>query len=226
MNQYCVIEMRALSILVVCLLLSYSQGLYFYLEYGKPFCIGERQSEGKPIVFKYRNYDLYLYKPDYEGEEELNAKLYVISPLGTRFMEANAKDTGKLVFTPYETGMYTICVELSRALPDEFWEYGNPLRFYFEVEHGIKQLNTTTLAKFEDISQIDKTVNSLVKVLKEMTQEMEYQNSKEKEMRDEDDNDNRMIIVWSLLEAGIMILVAVVQVYQIRRVLIKKQVIQ
>jgi len=44
------------------------------------------------------------------------------------------------------------------------------------VEHGIKQLNTTTLAKFEDISQIDKTVNSLVKVLKEMTQEMEYQN--------------------------------------------------
>lgn len=38
---------------------------------GKPFCIGERQSEGKPIVFKYRNYDLYLYKPDYEGEEEL-----------------------------------------------------------------------------------------------------------------------------------------------------------
>ena len=50
--------------------------------------------------------------------------------------------------------------------------------------------------------------------------------SKEKEMRDEDDNDNRMIIVWSLLEAGIMILVAVVEVYQIRRVLIKKQVIQ
>ena len=38
---------------------------------GKPFCIGERQTEGKPIVFKYRNYDLFLYKPDYEGEEEL-----------------------------------------------------------------------------------------------------------------------------------------------------------
>lgn len=34
---------------------------------------------------------------------------------------------GKLVFTPYESGMYKICVELSRPLPEEFWEYGNPM---------------------------------------------------------------------------------------------------
>ena len=34
----------------------------------------------------------------------------------------------------------------------------------------------TKLAKVEDITEIDKTVHSLVKVLKEMTQEMEYQN--------------------------------------------------
>ena len=66
--------------------------------------------------------------------------------------------------------------ELSRPLPDEFWEYGNPLRFYFEVEHGIKQLNTTKLAKVKDINQVDKAVTSLVSVLKEMTQELKYQN--------------------------------------------------
>ena len=111
-------------------------------------------------------------------------------------METNAKDVvgidieidwkGKVVFTPYEAGMYSICVSLTRPLPDEFWEYGNPLvcasssthvqRFYFEVEHGIQHLNTTKLAKIEDMTEIDTTVNSLVKVLKEMTQEMEYQN--------------------------------------------------
>ena len=111
-------------------------------------------------------------------------------------METNAKDIvgtgiyidwqGKVVFTPYESGMYSICVSLTRPLPDEFWEYGNPLvgssscfhfqRFYFEVEHGIQHLNTTKLAKIEDMTEIDATVNSLVKVLKEMTQEMEYQN--------------------------------------------------
>ena len=50
--------------------------------------------------------------------------------------------------------------------------------------------------------------------------------TKEKEVRDEDDSDNPMIIVWSLLEALVMIFVAVVQVYSIRKVLIKKQVIQ
>ena len=50
--------------------------------------------------------------------------------------------------------------------------------------------------------------------------------TKEKEVRDEDDSDIRMIIVWSLLEALVMIFVAVVQVYSIRKVLIKKQVIQ
>ena len=50
--------------------------------------------------------------------------------------------------------------------------------------------------------------------------------TKEKEVRDEDDSDNRMIIVWSLLEALVMIFVAVVQVYSIRKVLSKKQVIQ
>ena len=50
--------------------------------------------------------------------------------------------------------------------------------------------------------------------------------TKEKEVRDEDDSDNRMIIVWSLLEALVMIFVAVVQVYSIRKVLINKQVIQ
>ena len=33
-------------------------------------------------------------------------------------------------------------------------------------------------------------------------------------------------MVWSLLEALVMIFVAVVQVYSIRKVLIKKQVIQ
>lgn len=92
---------------------------------------------------------------------------------------------GKLVFTPYESGMYKICVELSRPLPDEFWEYGNPMvtsvlclleqRFYFEVEHGIQKYNMTKLAKVEDIEQVDKTVNSLVRVLKEMTSELKIQ---------------------------------------------------
>ena len=50
--------------------------------------------------------------------------------------------------------------------------------------------------------------------------------TKEKEVRDEDDSDNRMIILWSLLEALVMIFVAVVQVYSNRNVLNKKQVIQ
>ena len=31
----------------------------------------ERQVDGQPIVFKYRNNDLYLYKPDYSEEEDL-----------------------------------------------------------------------------------------------------------------------------------------------------------
>ena len=133
-------------------------------------------------------------------------------------METNAKDSvrviilanaqGKLVFTPYESGMYRICAELSRPLPDEFWEYGNPLRFYFEVEHGIKQLNVTKLAKVKDINEVDKTVSSLVGVLKEMTQEL-----------------NRMIFIWSMLEVFVMILVAVIQVLSIRRYLKQKQVI-
>lgn len=152
---------------------------------------------------------------------------------------------GKLVFTPYESGMYKICVELSRKIPDEFWEYGNPLvaptstsnhqRFYFEVEHGIQQVNTTKLAKVEDINEVDKTINSLVTVLKEMTQELKYQNvcsvmtcdpqTKEKEMRDEDDSDNRMIFAWSILEALVMFIVAFVQVRSIRNYLKQKKVI-
>ncbi|CBK22322.2 uncharacterized protein [Blastocystis hominis] len=151
--------------------------------------------------------------------------MYVVTPLGARFMETNAKDSGKLVFTPYESGMYKICVELSRKLPDEFWEYGNPLRFYFTVEHGIQQVNTTKLAKVEDINEVDKTINSLVTVLKEMTQELKYQNAKEKEMRDEDDSDNRMIFVWSMLEALVMVVVAIVQVRSIRSYLKQKMII-
>ena len=69
-----------------------------------------------------------------------------------------------MVFTPYESGMYSICVSLTRPLPDEFWEYGNPL------------VCASSSTKIEDMTEIDTTVNSLVKVLKEMTQEMEYQN--------------------------------------------------
>ena len=89
------------------------------------------------------------------------------------------------MFTPYESGMYKICVELSRPMPEEFWEYGNPMvrlldcsheqRFYFEVEHGIQKYNMTKLAKVEDIEQVDKTINSLVRVLKEMTSELKIQ---------------------------------------------------
>ena len=44
------------------------------------------------------------------------------------------------------------------------------------MEHGIQQVNTTKLAKVEDINEVDKTINSLVTVLKEMTQELKYQN--------------------------------------------------
>ncbi|KAM7455510.1 hypothetical protein BLSTO_03732 [Blastocystis sp. subtype 1] len=214
-----------LAIVVILTLIYCTQALYFFLEHDKPFCIVEKPTEGLPIVYKYRNYDLFMYKPDYDKSDDLNAKLYVISPLGTKYMETNAKDSGKLVFTPYESGMYRICAELSRPLPDEFWEYGNPLRFYFEVEHGIKQLNVTKLAKVKDINEVDKTVSSLVGVLKEMTQELKYQNTKEKEIRDEDDSDNRMIFIWSMLEVFVMILVAVIQVLSIRRYLKQKQVI-
>lgn len=103
------------------------------------------------------------------------------------------------------------------------------------MEHGIQQVNTTKLAKVEDINEVDKTINSLVTVLKEMTQELKYQNvsfliefdgkAKEKEMRDEDDSDNRMIFVWSMLEAFVMVVVAVVQVRSIRNYLKQKKII-
>ena len=103
------------------------------------------------------------------------------------------------------------------------------------MEHGIQQVNTTKLAKVEDINEVDKTINSLVTVLKEMTQELKYQNvsfliefdgkAKEKEMRDEDDSDNRMIFVWSMLEAFVLVVVAVVQVRSIRIYLKQKKII-
>ena len=94
----------------------------------------------------------------------------------------------------------------------------------------------TKLAKVEDIEQVDKTINSLVRVLKEMTSELKIQHvclmhrlihvqSKEKAVRDEDDNDNRLIILWSVVEAITMIVVAVIQVYSIRKYLKQKQVI-
>ena len=94
----------------------------------------------------------------------------------------------------------------------------------------------TKLAKVEDIEQVDKTINSLVRVLKEMTSELKIQHvllmhrlihmqSKEKAVRDEDDNDNRLIILWSVVEAITMIVVAVIQVYSIRKYLRQKQVI-
>ena len=44
-------------------------------------------------------------------------------------------------------------------------------------------------------------------------------------MRDEDDSDNRLIIIWSVIEAVTMIIVAVIQVYSIRKYLKQKQVI-
>ena len=44
-------------------------------------------------------------------------------------------------------------------------------------------------------------------------------------MRDEDDSDNRMIFIWSLLEVFVMIIVAVIQVLSIRKYLKQKQVI-
>ena len=49
--------------------------------------------------------------------------------------------------------------------------------------------------------------------------------SKEKAVRDEDDNDNRLIILWSVVEALTMIVVAVIQVYSIRKYLRQKQII-
>lgn len=49
--------------------------------------------------------------------------------------------------------------------------------------------------------------------------------AKEKEMRDEDDSDNRMIFVWSVLEAFVMVVVAVVQVRSIRGYLKQKKII-
>ena len=49
--------------------------------------------------------------------------------------------------------------------------------------------------------------------------------TKKKEVRDEDDSDNRMIFIWSLLEVFVMIIVAVIQVLSIRKYLKQKQVI-
>lgn len=49
--------------------------------------------------------------------------------------------------------------------------------------------------------------------------------AKEKEMRDEDDSDNRMIFVWSMLEALVMVVVAIVQVRSIRSYLKQKMII-
>ena len=44
-------------------------------------------------------------------------------------------------------------------------------------------------------------------------------------MRDEDDSDNRMIFVWSVLEAFVMVVVTVVQVRSIRSYLKQKKII-
>ena len=44
-------------------------------------------------------------------------------------------------------------------------------------------------------------------------------------MRDEDDSDNRMIFVWSMLEALVMVVVAIVQARSIRSYLKQKMII-
>ncbi|KAK8812190.1 hypothetical protein WA158_007424 [Blastocystis sp. Blastoise] len=212
------------SFLVTC------HSLYFYIDYNQPKCVLESVVDNTPLVFHYKNSDFFMFN-DYSESDESdkvdNVKIDITDPEGVVSYETTAKESGKFVFTPYKKGYYKVCTKINKGKDSTERSYadGGEFRFYFDIKRGVETMNATVIARASDIAATSTALDQLTSAIKNMKNELEYQNEEEQKVRDKDDETNNKLMMWSIIEATVLILVAFWQVYSIRSYLFKSHII-
>ena len=208
---------KYLSVLLLTIFAVAAQSFYIYVDYTSPKCLIEQVDANVPIVLYYKNSDFYIFNdlPESDSKNVDNVHVTVYDPDQEVVYEGRAKETGKFVFTPFKKGDYKICLQIQKGQNNEMNPQGGEFRFYFDIKKGLEQTNTATIAKASNLLEAEEAIQKLTTAIHDMKNELEYQNDEEQKIRDNDDNANNKIIIWTCLEAFILILVAMWQVYSI-----------
>eukprot|EP00293_Proteomonas_sulcata_P013032 CAMPEP_0184290460 /NCGR_PEP_ID=MMETSP1049-20130417/2699_1 /TAXON_ID=77928 /ORGANISM="Proteomonas sulcata, Strain CCMP704" /LENGTH=195 /DNA_ID=CAMNT_0026597617 /DNA_START=26 /DNA_END=613 /DNA_ORIENTATION=- len=183
---------------VLLLELAVAGALTFNVDPNKEECLFDDISSGTKVSGSFQ--------VSTGGFLDIDAK--VTGPDDRTIYSVKKETEGRFTFIAHETGTYRFCFSniMSTVTP-------KTVSFSLIVGEGSK----SQIAKSEHISPLEKSIIALSEGLQQIQSEQEYMRMRERAHRNTSESTNSRVLIWSLIEAGALILMSGAQIIYLRR---------
>ena len=189
--------LAAACLLLACL--AGAQGLTFNVDPAKEECLYEDITAGTKVSGSFQ--------VSTGGFLDIDVK--VTGPDERTIYSVSKETEGRFTFIAAETGTFRACF-------GNFMSTVTPKTVSFVLALGESQ-PSSTVAKAEHISPLERSIMDLSSALSQVQAEQEYMRMRERAHRNTSESTNARVLWWSVAEAAALVAVSVFQVFYLRR---------
>lgn len=210
-----------LSILVLAIMPSMVNGLYFFLEGTDPKCFVEELPADTTVVGTYKSEVLDPNTNTWvvNGDNKIVAYAEVIETKD-RVMHQKAEASGRFVFTTHSFGSHHICI----GAANKGWFSNEKVRLHLDLLFGDASHDVAQPHKEHLMILLNKLrgINSKIKTIRS---EQNAQRDREMQFRNTSESVNTRVRNWTLLQMLAVVLACAWQVRQLRTFFVAKKLV-
>mmetsp|Transcript_8422 Transcript_8422/g.9125 ORF Transcript_8422/g.9125 Transcript_8422/m.9125 type:complete len:210 (-) Transcript_8422:122-751(-) len=204
---------RSIALVALILLVSSSNGLYFYLTEGSTKCLFEDIPKGTHMV---GSYNLLERVP---GGDDDGVVVTVTDPTGNEAFKTTAKGgEGKFALTTQASGSFKVCMVTTTS----HWIKANKkVKMSLKLDIG-ESVNTEELVKGSDMSSLGLAILKINNSTKDLIKNQEFNRDKEADFREESESLNSRIVWCTLLQTAVVLLSGIWQIMSLKSFFAKR----
>eukprot|EP00037_Helgoeca_nana_P015340 m.143294 g.143294 ORF g.143294 m.143294 type:complete len:220 (+) comp22974_c0_seq1:23-682(+) len=201
---------------VVAAMLPSTSGLYFHIKESEVKCFIEEVPDETMVTGKYR-----VQKPNADGtfsdgedgSQGIGMHVKIKDPTGDVVMDKDYAGSGRFVFHTHEAGEHSICISTNST---RWFSGGEQVRVHLAIKVGEAGNDYDTIQKKEQLTQMETRLYQLLAQVRQISNEQAYQRTREATFRQISESTNVRVLWWSIAQAGILIIIAALQLRHLR----------
>eukprot|EP00035_Acanthoeca_spectabilis_P020508 m.433284 g.433284 ORF g.433284 m.433284 type:complete len:220 (-) comp17556_c0_seq1:2648-3307(-) len=201
---------------LVAAVLPSASGLYFHIKEGEVKCFIEEVPDETMVTGSYR-----VQKPNPDGSfgdsdensQGIGIHVKVKDPTGDIVMDKDYAGKGRFVFNTHEAGEHQVCLSTNST---RWFSGGGHVRVHLAIKVGEAGNDYDTIQKKEQLTQMETRLYQLLAQVRQIANEQAYQRTREATFRQISESTNVRVLWWSIAQAGILIIIAALQLRHLR----------
>jgi len=194
-----------LSLVIGSLLLASAHALTVYVPASQELCYFERAERGEKVVSSF----------NVAAGGFLDIDIKVFGPDNKIIYEADREKEGSFQFIATQSGEHRLCFGNQMSTVT-----GKTVSFHLYVGNALAQHHA---AKKEHLTPLEGSILKLSENLHQVRDSQEYIKVRERACRSTSESTNERVMWWSIVESLALVMMAVFQIYWLRRFFERKQ---